>query len=283
MRYVHAPQVWEAAKWGVGRPLWGRLLTSGEARAADDADLVACVSTAVEAELAAMGVPAERLLVVPMAVDTERFAASGEDARGGLGIPAEAVVLGWCGSFRPFHGLDTLIDAFADAAARGEPELHLLLVGDGATRPELEARAVAAGVGGRVTFAGRVPHAAMAAHLRAMDLAVVASDGGGGFHYSPLKLREYAACGLPVVAPGEGELAGLEGHGFLRLHPPGSRAGIAAALTELAGDPGRRRDMGRRARDYAEAHWTWDAQLARVMDRLSELRQGGAKPSGEGG
>jgi len=278
VRYVHAPQVWEARKWGVRRPLWGHALEAHERRLLAGADLVACVSAAVRERLLAMGVDEGRVVVAPMAVDAERFTPTGDDTRRRLGIDPAAVVVGWCGSFRPFHGLDHLLAAFADAAAAAAPGLHLLLVGDGALRRDLEATAAAAGLGGRVSFAGSIPHAEMPSYLRAMDIAVVSSDGGGGFHYSPLKLREYAACGRAVVAPDEGELAGLGAHGFLRLHPPGSRGELAAALAELAADPARRTDMGRRASDHARRHWTWQAQLDLVMDRFAEQR---AAPRGD--
>jgi glycosyltransferase involved in cell wall biosynthesis len=101
-----------------------------------------------------------------------------------------------------------------------------------------------------------------------MDLAVVSSDARGGFHYSPLKLREYAACGLPVVAPAEGELAGLTEAGFVHLHPPGDGERLAEAIDALAADGELRRHAGKTARRHALAHWTWEAQLDRVIERL---------------
>lgn len=270
VRYVHAPQVWEAAKWGVRRPLWGRLLEAGERRLLRDADLVACVSAMVRDRLVATGIDPARLLVAPMGVDADVFSPRGDTARGRLGIPPSAVVVGWCGSFRPFHGLDRLLAAFADAA-RSVPDLHLLLLGDGPSRGALETLAAELGITGRVTFAGLQPHAEMPRHLRAMDVAVVSSDGRGGFHYSPLKLREYAACGLPVVAPYEGELAELGDAGFLTLHQPGSRAGLSGAILALAGDAPSRERRGAAARAHVLEHWTWRVQLDRVLARLAAL------------
>jgi glycosyltransferase involved in cell wall biosynthesis len=275
VRYVHAPQVWEAAKWGVRRPLWGRLLAAGERRLLGDADLVACVSTTVRDRLLSMGIHPARLLVAPMGVDADVFSPLGDTARGRLGIPSSAVVVGWCGSFRPFHGLDRLLAGFA-YAARSVPELHLLLLGDGPSRGALETLAAELGITGRVTFAGLQPHAEMPQHLRAMDVAIVSSDGLGGFHYSPLKLREYAACGLPVVAPNEGELAELGDAGFLTLHQPGSRAGLTDAILSLAGDAPSRERCGAAARAHVLSHWTWCVQLDRVLARLADLELGPA-------
>lgn len=268
VRYVHAPQVWEARKWGVRRPGWGTFLEAGERRRLAGADLVACVSSSVRDRLTGLGVERSRIVISPMGVDAAAFTPEGPTARSSLALDPAAVVVGWTGSFRSFHGLEHVLTAFRAAAAE-EPGLHLLLVGDGPMRAELETRSLALGLADRVTFTGAVSHAAMPALLRAMDLAVVSSSAQGGFHYSPLKLREYAASGLPVVAPDEGELSELATTAFVHLHPPGDPVGLAAALRRLAADPAARRAQGAAARAHAVAHWTWDARLSAVLGRLA--------------
>ncbi len=268
VRYVHAPQVWEARRWGVRRPLWGRSLERIELRHLEEADVVACVSTAVRDRLLGMGVKPDRVVLAPMAVDTDVFSPHGESTRSALGIADDAVVVGWCGSFRGFHGLDRLVQAFA-AAQRQRPALHLLLVGDGPMRDIVAGAVREADLAAQVTFSGAVAHAAMPGHLRMMDIAVVSSDARGEFHYSPLKLREYAACGLPVVAPAEGELVELAGAPFLSLHPPGDTDALSAAFVSLADDAAGRRARGEAARAHAVLHWTWSAQLRRVLEHCT--------------
>jgi glycosyltransferase involved in cell wall biosynthesis len=270
VRYVHAPQVWEARQWGVRRPLWGDLIERRwERRGLRTADRVACVSAAVAGRLREMGVAGDRLVVCPMGVDPDRFspAAGGGGVRRTLGLGDGDVVVGWCGSFRGFHGVEHLVEAFA-AAQREAPQLRLLLVGDGPQRTAVEALAARSGIGPKTRFTGSLPHLEMPAHVAAMDLAVVSSQGAGGFHYSPLKLREYAACGRPVAAPRQGELADLEGSGFVTLHPPGDAAVLAGILRRMAGQPELRRRQGAAARAWAVEHWTWDAQLEKVLASL---------------
>lgn len=282
VRFVHAPQVWEAAEWGVRRPLWGRLLARGESRHLGAADLVACVSSAVAERLLALGVAPDRLLVSPMGVDPHAFspAVDGAPVRRRLGIPDDAVVVGWCGSFRPFHGLDTLLDAFGRLEREAaEVPLRLLLVGDGPLRESIARAGAARGLGGRLVLSGEVPHREMPAHVRAMDVAVVSSSGPGGFHYSPLKAREYAACGRPLVAPDQGELAELRAAGFLALFRPGDAVDLADALSTLVRDERRRRERGERARAFAVDHWSWDARLADALAAAERLRSA----AGEGG
>jgi len=281
VRYVHAPQVWEARKWGVRRPLWGRLLEQTERRHLLAADLVACVSAEVRDRLLAMGVPGERVLISPMGVDVDRFSpeADGTPVRERHGIAPGETVVGWCGSFRPFHGLDGLLEAFVRVTRGAGVPARLLLVGDGALRPRLEERARESGVRDRVVFTGAVPHGDMPAHVRAMDLAVISSPGTGGFHYSPLKAREYAACGRPVVAPAEGEMTALGSAGFVSLYRAGDAADLARALERLIRDPELRREQGERARAFAAAHWTWAARLEDALEACRRLAgDGGGRP-----
>ncbi|PAM94769.1 hypothetical protein B4N84_10920, partial [Flavobacterium sp. IR1] len=67
--YVHAPQVWESQKWGVKRPIWGKILERMEAKSLQRADHIACVSQQVADKLEEMGIPKEKILVSPMAMD----------------------------------------------------------------------------------------------------------------------------------------------------------------------------------------------------------------------
>lgn len=275
VRYVHAPQVWEARKWGVQRPVWGSFLERLELRHLQAADVVACVSVGVRDRLREMGVDPAHLVIAPMGFDPDHFPSEGANARRELSLGEGTVVVGWCGSFRPFHGLELLLEAFS-AAARKHSQLHLLLIGDGSTRPSVERAARAAGIDERVTFTGFIDHAEIPYYLRAIDIAVVSSEGREGFHYSPLKLREYAASGCPVVAPAEGELRELEECEFMNLYQPGSHSGLARAFERLAENADLRGRQGGAARAFALKNWTWTAQLERVLTHIGGLSQRGA-------
>ncbi len=268
--YVHAPQVWEARCWGVKRPLTGAILERiGEAPSLRASDLVACVSEEVADQLVRLGVREDRVLVAPMSVDPERFtpAASGADVRERYGL-GDAVVIGWTGSFRRFHGLDRLLDSVAalgDAGVRA----HLLLVGDGQERGLLEAHAQDLGIADRVVFTGAVPHEQIPSFLAAMDAAAVTADRAEAFHYSPLKLREYLACGLPVVAPAAGEMGRdfVSGRELL-VYEPDRPGALADALLALLGDPELAKRLGNGGRELVVAKYSWDRQLQKVLDAL---------------
>jgi glycosyltransferase involved in cell wall biosynthesis len=265
--FVPATKVWEATQWGTARPGWARWLERrGERPPLLGADLVACGSEAVVEQVLRLGAPEERVLLTPTGVDLDAFAKAPDPAslRRRLGLDGRFVV-GWVGSFRRFHALEQAVKAVATVS-----ESRLLLVGDGPERERIARLAHDLRV--PVTFTGSVPHTELPAYLAAMDVAVVLAQRGKPFHYSPLKLAEYMAAALPVVAPASGQLAqrltdGVDGV----VVPPHDIAALSAALRRLRDDPEERARLGKAARAVAEAAWSWDEQVRRVADAVGAV------------
>ncbi|MGH2572288.1 MAG: glycosyltransferase family 4 protein [Actinomycetota bacterium] len=269
--FMDTLQVWEAEKWGVRRPGWGRLVERfGELPQVRAADLLACVSEEVAAEVESRGIPEAKILVTPCAVDLERFSPDGRSngVRARLGLH-DKFVIGWVGSFRRFHGLDILLDAVA-SVQREVPEAALLLVGDGLERPRLEQRARDLGLR-NVVFVGTVSHSEMPQYINAMDVATLLASGDHEFHYSPLKLREYMACARPVVAARVGQVgrAVADGKEALLVDSIDGNT-VATGIRALHDDRGLRNRLGRNARKRAMREASWDQQLARVSEALGE-------------
>jgi glycosyltransferase involved in cell wall biosynthesis len=266
--YVHAPQVWEAERWGVRRPGWGALLERyGERPQLLDSDVVAVVSQEVADEVARLGVDEDRVLVSPMAVDAERFspAVSGDSVRRRFELERHFVV-GWTGSFRSFHGLELAIEAFADLH-RSLADTRLLLVGDGAERESLEALSRSLGVTNAVVFAGAVAHTQLPSYVAAMDAAVVTARAGQSFHYSPLKMREYLAAGVPVIAPRIGEIPRTVADGLdALLYEPGDRSNFAECMRRIADDRDLGGRLGEAGRQLMLRTGTWAVQLDRMLN-----------------
>jgi glycosyltransferase involved in cell wall biosynthesis len=131
----------------------------------------------------------------------------------------------------------------------------LLVVGDGPEREAVEATVEAAAVGDRVRLVGKVPHAEVPSYLRAMDIGVAPFERQASFYFSPLKVVEYLAAGLPVVATSQGELPELIGPAGVTV-APGSHAELAAALQRLVADDALRASLSRLApRQVAERGW----------------------------
>jgi glycosyltransferase involved in cell wall biosynthesis len=264
--FVPALIVRQAEQWGVRRRGWGRPLERrAEVSSLRRAALVACGSDLVAADVVRLGVDEQRILVTPTGVDLALFedAPDRDVARRALGLRDEFVV-GWSGSFRAFHALDQLVDA----AARLGP-VTLLLVGDGPERPRIQALADERGVDAR--FTGMVSHHRVPALLAAMDAGVVLGRADEPFHYSPLKLAEYLAAGLPTVAPAAPHLmAQLDDRHGVSFFVAGDVTTLAARLAELRDDPAGRARRGQRARAGASA-WSWDAQIVEVCTALERI------------
>ena len=219
-------------------------------------DAVVAVSRPIQELLARSGVPASRLHLIPNAFDAGRAAPERARARAALGIGGPEFRLGWVGRLTHEKGADVLVEALARV-----PSVALSVVGDGADRPVLEARASALGLADRVTWHGRLPDAGRLAG--AFDLFVLSSRTEG----TPIVLFEAIAAGVPVVATAVGGVPDVVGPGEAWLVPPENPAALASAIEEARRDPAeaaRRAAAARRKleRDFGLAPW---------LDRYEEL------------
>lgn len=269
--YVAAPKLREAQRWGVRRPGWRTLLERiGERQVMVSADLVACVSDEVASMVQEMGVSQDRLVVTPSTVDAELFSLANTNgtARLRLGLGSETVI-GWAGSFRSFHSLDVLIEAF-ECVVQQRPTTRLLLVGAGAERQAVQDDVEARGLASNVIFCGPVAQIELPEYIAAMDIAVVPAHTTE-FHYSPLKLWEFLAMERAVVAPLTGMPMRMLQDGFdACLVPPGSPSRLAETLINLVDDDASRETIQLNARSTALRH-SWDHQVERVRDSLARV------------
>lgn len=269
--YVHAPVVWEASKWGVRRYLWGRFLEKREARNLKRADHIGVVSGEVKEKLLQMGVPEQKIFVSPMAVDPEMFKikeSKTRDLRKKLKLEGKFVI-GWTGSFRSFHGLDSLIEAFSKVSEKF-PDAVLMLVGDGNERRHTEKLVGDLKLSEKVIITGRKKFKEIPEYISLFDMAVVSARSSEDFHYSPLKLREYMAAEKPVLAPNAGEIPKLfEDEVHLKLFETGKKESLVNGMEYFILNSEAREKIGKTGKSYIIKTNTWDVELEKILDRIN--------------
>jgi glycosyltransferase involved in cell wall biosynthesis len=224
------------------------------------ATVLSAVSHGVADYLEGFGVARERIHVIPNGVDPARFGAPlGEAAGDGT------FTVGFLGTLKPWHDLDTLAKAFRSLHA-GAQNARLLIVGDGPEREKLADRMSRWGIGDAVHFTGLVHPDEIPGWLARMDVGVAPYGQGAGFYFSPLKVLEYMAASLPTVASRIGELPEwiVPGQTGL-LYEPGNADELCDALEQLRKAPALRADLGLQARGRVESEHTWAGVVSRVL------------------
>jgi glycosyltransferase involved in cell wall biosynthesis len=200
-------------------------------------------------------------------VDAFSPARRDEERRRALGIPPGATAVLFSGSFRPWHGVHVLEAAARRLAAR--EDIFFVLAGGDAAGP---------GEGYRGRRLGPVPYADMPAVVAACDVGAAPYDTARlaqlrlGFFWSPLKIFEYMACGLPTITVARPPLDAIVREGREGLHVPEADAGaLADAIARLAGDADLRRRLGGSARQRVVESYSWErhcAQLEALLERV---------------
>jgi glycosyltransferase involved in cell wall biosynthesis len=190
-----------------------------------------------------------------------------QDARRALGVPEGAVACLFSGSFRPWHG----VHVFEEAARRleGRREVFFLLAG-GPTARE------AAGYRGRLL--GTQPYERMPEIVAAADIGVAPYDTSRlaqlrlGFFWSPLKIFEYMASGLPTLTIPRFPLTEIvrEGEEGLFFREADAQD-LSRAILSLAEDPSLRARLGRSARERVVALYSWERHCEKLEGVLQRI------------
>lgn len=187
-------------------------------------------------------------------------------------------VVGFCGNLSRWQGLSLVANAFSRLVGQ-LPEARLLVAGSGMAADEVAEEVRRLGIEDRVHLAGDVDYADMNRWLNVMDVSLCPKSVRlAEYGYSPLKVRDSAAAGRPVVASRVPGLAELEGD-WLRCFTPEDTDDLTRVLRELLADPQRLERMGRAAREHAERTFGWDRAARKVEALLSGLAENTLSPT----
>jgi glycosyltransferase involved in cell wall biosynthesis len=291
-------EVWAQRHWGEPVRFEG-LAERIETASLRHADLVVVVSQPLVEQAVSLGASSERVLFYPNGIDPTVFdparfpAEERRRAREALSVPADADLLTFVGTFGTWHGTDVLAAAIRrlideDRVWLERHRVHFLYVGDGALAAKVR-EVFGSDLGAPfVTLAGMRPQDETPSTLAASDILLsphVPNPDGTPFFGSPTKLFEYMAMAKPIVAsdldqigwvlkgwrPGEvPPAAGTAGRARAAvLVDPGSVDSLVAGIRRAVEMPQAEREaLGAEARHLVTESFTWDRNVAAVLERL---------------
>lgn len=276
---VNAPMALERRQYG--GLSWPRLADWAERYVWQNADVLLPVTQVLADYMVSQGIDRARIRVIPNAINEVdyRNLPSVALAKEQLGLGGR-MVIGFTGFVREWDRLDRIVNWVAKRGA--QHNLHLLVIGDGPARAEIEACALRLGVADRLTFTGAVPREQVPALSVAFDIALQTALVP---YASPLCLFEYLALGKAIVAPDQPNHHEILTSGIdALLYDPNDQAGIEMALDALCHDPALRARVGAAAQQLiARKQLTWRQHARKVASLVDsggaarELNAGGVE------
>ncbi len=231
-------------------------------RVFDAAAAIAVVSSEIASYLERYAGVTERVHVVPNGVNQQRFHPEVSPL---FPINPGVFTVGFVGTLKPWHGLPVLAAAFGDLHAT-HPDSRLLVGGTGPERDSMSMQLAERGCLHAATFTGALQPDQIPALLTSMSVGVAPYPATGNFYFSPLKVYEYMASGLPVVASAIGQIQEIIDDGVNGLLcAPGDSSAFAASFQSLRESPELASRLGSAARQSMVESHTWMMTVGKIL------------------
>lgn len=238
-----------------------------ELAAAEEADGVIAISSALKVHLVEEGIPADKITVISNAVDTEEFRPMTKDReleeRFGL---RGRIVFGFIGSLTGYEGLDTLIRAFSGLRNDRLPA-SLLIIGEGYAGKRLKNLAESSPARRHIRLTGFIPFGEVRRYHSLVDIFPFPRTGALVCHLvPPLKPLEAMAMARPVVVSDLPPLTDMVHQGKTGLVcRPEDPESLADCLGKLAASEDLRRRLGENARAWVEKERSWNGAARKYL------------------
>jgi len=182
-----------------------------------------------------------------------------------LNISSTATVLGFVGSIFPYHGLDRLIKGFDIVRNKlNDREIHLLIVGDGETLPELKSYALNNQIQ-NIKFKGNIPHKEVYQYIDLMDITIMAKSNWYG---SPVKIFEYGIMKKPIIAPDTVPVRDVIKDGVDGVIVKDNLEDFVSKLENLINDKDYRDKIASNFYRKVQAEYTWQQVAVKTLNNI---------------
>jgi glycosyltransferase involved in cell wall biosynthesis len=242
---------------------------------------VVVLTSFIRDQFVEMGFPNEKLIVLPDSVDLSLFEAlpAKEECRLRLGLPKDRPIVGYIGRFRTMDmekGIPELVQAMSHIPSNDNVEPLLLCVGGpmDAVPSYLELAKRYGLPKQRIQFVDRVPNYDVPLWIRACDVVTIPWPWNefSAYFTSPMKLFEYMASGVPIVATDLPAIKEILGHGENAwLVKPGNPSALAEGIKEVLSQLHIAKKISEQARGDVK-NYTWRARALTIL-KASNLQK----------
>jgi glycosyltransferase involved in cell wall biosynthesis len=234
------------------------------------ADSMRVVAEGIKEKFLSLGVYGKKISVIENGTDLNLFKPiDRKKAKKLIGVDSEHLDIGFIGMFAVWQGLDNLLDVIPKIIKKHK-NVRFLIVGDGPLMRTIK-KAVSRFPEGKVILTGRVPYSKANLYINSFDIGIAPfikkrNDG----MVSPMKIRDYAACGVPIITTNIRGLEMIAEENIGILVPPDNTAALSEAIIKLIGNPTLRRKMGKQGRRVAEEKFSWQDVAERILETANK-------------
>ena len=244
----------------------------GERKAIFKASAIFTVSNAIKAKVQQYQAKKNKSVrVIPNGVDLEQFKpnkALRDKIRSQLGL-SEKRILGYVGSYKSWHGLDTALDVIEQLVEK-DSKFHLLLIGHGHQYENIRHKIRTKHLEAYVSQTGQITHDKIPEYVSAFDYAIMTYPKLDDFYFSPLKMFEYMAMGIQVISTDVGQIAEVITHGEngWLVDPPNISQFCKVILTAEK----QTHTVGENARKLMSEQYSWRVNAEKILELAGTVK-----------
>jgi len=232
-------------------------------------DYARVVTRGIKRKFCSFKVDCDKIFIIGNGTDVNHFKPINRSkAKTDIGLNPDFLYVGFIGNLAIWQGLDILLNSIPQVLRR-KKNVRFILVGDGPEMKKIKGK-IAYLKEEKVMLAGRVTYDLANKYINTFDVGVAPfiRERNESIGLSPLKIRDYAACGVPIITTRIRGLEIVEKKGFGLLVPPDDSDTLSEAIIKLIENPALRKKMGKKGRMVAEELFSWEFITKKILKMI---------------